>query len=133
MRTGKPLPFLFRRSLRRVRHVVANSHAARQTLIETLALPPGKITVIHNSLVFPRRGDAGAKRGAARRPWAPAPAPLVLLCVAMFRRGKNQRELIEIAAGLPPDLDWQLWLAGDGETRPDCERLVRGTGISVGG
>jgi hypothetical protein len=33
MRTGRPLPFLFRRSLRRVRHVIANSRAAKQTLV----------------------------------------------------------------------------------------------------
>ena len=42
MRTGKSLPFLFRRSLRRVRHVVANSHAARQALIDDLGLPPAR-------------------------------------------------------------------------------------------
>ena len=52
------------------------------------------------------------------------PATTVLLCVAMFRPGKNQHELIEIAAGLPADLDWQLWLAGDGTTKAECEHTV---------
>jgi glycosyltransferase involved in cell wall biosynthesis len=42
----------------------------------------------------------------------------------MFRPEKNQRALIEIAAGLPADLDWQLWLAGDGSERAACERLA---------
>ena len=42
----------------------------------------------------------------------------------MFRREKNQRALIEIAAGLPANLDWQLWLAGDGSERAACERLA---------
>jgi glycosyltransferase involved in cell wall biosynthesis len=65
----------------------------------------------------PRNGALRAKHGAT-------PATTVLLCVAMFRPEKNQRELIEIVAGLPPDADWQLWLAGDGETRPACERLA---------
>ena len=32
--------------------------------------------------------------------------------------------MIEIAAGLPLELDWQLWLAGDGSERAACERLV---------
>ena len=36
MRTGKRLPALFRRSLRSVRHIVANSHDARTTLIAHL-------------------------------------------------------------------------------------------------
>lgn len=124
MRTGKPLPFLFRRALRRVRHVVANSHAAKRTLIESLALPPGNITVIHNSLVFPA-GAALERNEALRVTHGAGPTTLVLLCVAMFRSRKYQRELIEIAAGLPPELDWQLWLAGDGETRADCERMAQ--------
>jgi glycosyltransferase involved in cell wall biosynthesis len=42
----------------------------------------------------------------------------------MFRPEKNQRELIEIVAGLPATTDWQLWLAGDGPARPACEALV---------
>jgi glycosyltransferase involved in cell wall biosynthesis len=42
----------------------------------------------------------------------------------MFRPEKNQRGLIEIAAGLPADLDWQLWLAGDGPERAACERFA---------
>jgi glycosyltransferase involved in cell wall biosynthesis len=124
MRTGKPLPFLFRRSLRRVRHVVANSHAAKQTLIATLALPSGKITVIHNSLVFPAAPPL-ERDEALRAAHGAGPGTIVLLCVAMFRLRKNQRELVEIAAGLPPDLDWQLWFAGDGETKTECERMVR--------
>jgi glycosyltransferase involved in cell wall biosynthesis len=42
----------------------------------------------------------------------------------MFRPEKNQRELIRLAAGLPATADWQLWLAGDGPARADCERLA---------
>ena len=123
MRTGKPLPWLFRRSLQQVRHVVANSHEARDTLIREHHVSPEKISVIYNSLVFPpesslaRNEPLRARHGATAR-------TRVLLCVAMFRPEKNQRELIEIAAGLPEQLDWQLWLAGDGPARPACERLV---------
>jgi glycosyltransferase involved in cell wall biosynthesis len=48
----------------------------------------------------------------------------VLLCVAMFRPEKNQRELIEIVSNLPADPPWQLWLAGDGPSRAACEQWV---------
>jgi glycosyltransferase involved in cell wall biosynthesis len=48
----------------------------------------------------------------------------------MFRPEKNQRELIENASGLPADLDWQLWLAGDGRARAECERLAREKGLA---
>jgi glycosyltransferase involved in cell wall biosynthesis len=74
--------------------------------------------------VAPERNEAlRAAQGAG-------PGTLVLLCVAMFRRPKNQRELVEVVAALPPEIDWQLWLAGDGETRPECERLVRAHGLA---
>jgi glycosyltransferase involved in cell wall biosynthesis len=141
MRTGKALPCLFRRSLPRVRHIVANCREAKEMLIAQNGLPAERISVIYNSLVFPataaRSGSASASVSAAEREAVPLPArealrvqfgadpgTTVLLCVAMFRPEKNQRALIDIAAGLPADLDWQLWLAGDGPERAACERLA---------
>lgn len=126
LRTGKSLPWLFRRSLRRARAIVANSHDARAVLVRAHGVPPDKIAVIHNSLVFPAisADSAAASRAALRAQHHASPATLVLLCVAMFRPEKKQRELIEIAAGLPPHLDWQLWLAGDGPARVECEHLA---------
>ena len=140
MRTGKALPWLFRRSLRRVRHIVANCREAKEKLISQHGLPAERISVIYNSLVFPatavRSGSASAsvaeretvplptRNTALRAQYGANPATSVLLCVAMFRREKNQRALIEIATGLPLDLDWQLWFAGDGSERAACERFA---------
>ena len=130
MRTGKKLPRLFRRSLRLARHIVANSHDARATLLTHHALPAEKISVIHNSLVFPPASSVGgvppprSRTSALRTQHHATPATTIFLNVAMFRPEKNQRELIEIAATLPPVLDWQLWLAGDGPARPACEALA---------
>jgi glycosyltransferase involved in cell wall biosynthesis len=132
MRTGKPLPGLFRRSLRLVRHIVANSRETKLNLVARHGLPDGKISVIYNALVFP--ADAGLERNPAWRIRHRAgPDTVVLVNVAMFRPEKGQRELIEIAATLPAQPDWQLWLAGDGPTRAACERLVaeRGLGARV--
>ena len=130
LRTGKPLPWLFRRSLQAVRHIVANSEEARERLTLREGLPAEKITVIANALVFPPRAPAPA--GPLRARLGAGPRTTVLVCVAMFRPEKNQRELVEIAAGLPregPAGDWQLWLAGDGPARSACERLARERGI----
>jgi glycosyltransferase involved in cell wall biosynthesis len=130
LRTGKPLPWLFRRSLRAVRHVVANSEEARERLTGREGLPAGQVTVIPNALVFPPRTQAPA--GPLRSRLGAGALTTVLVCVAMFRPEKNQRELVEIAAGLPragPGGDWQLWLAGDGPARPACERLARERGL----
>ena len=123
LRTGKNLPFLFSRSLQRVRHIVANSHDARAILTARYNVPAEKISVIHNSLVFP--AAAPPSSGVALRTQHGAThATTVLLNVAMFRPEKNQRELIHLAAALPAAADWQLWLAGDGPARAECERLA---------
>jgi glycosyltransferase involved in cell wall biosynthesis len=127
MRTGKPLPWMFRRSLRMVRHVVANSRQAREFLVGGLGIPGEDVSVIHNSLLF-RQGTPSVAAGLRAASGA-SPATLVLLSIAMFRPEKNQRELVEIASQLPPSLDWQLWLAGDGPTRDACIRLAHERGI----
>jgi glycosyltransferase involved in cell wall biosynthesis len=123
MRTGKSLPARFRRSLHVCRHVVANSREARDNLVAQHDVPAEKISVIYNSLVFPPE-SAVWRNQTLRHNLGATPDTTVLLCVAMFRPEKNQRELIEIAAGLPKQLDWQLWLAGAGPARADCERLA---------
>ena len=128
MRTGKRLPWRYRRGMKFADHVVANSHEAARHLTAAYAIPADKITVIHNALVFPPDSSVGGvpppRDDSLRTQHAATPATTVLLCVAMFRPEKKQCELIEIAAGLPEQLDWQLWLAGDGPTRRTCEQLV---------
>jgi glycosyltransferase involved in cell wall biosynthesis len=135
MRTGKSLPALFRRSLRTVRHVVANSRDARDTLVRRYRVPPDRIAVIYNSLVFPPLPDgppAGDPvRRALRAEHGVGPRTRVMACVAMFRPEKNQRELVESVAGLDAKLDWQLWFAGDGSARAACEKLVAARGLAA--
>jgi glycosyltransferase involved in cell wall biosynthesis len=133
MRTGKPLPLLFRRSLRRVDHVVANSEDARRVLVERYAVPAGKVAVIRNSLVFsPDEASPLASlisREQLRREKGAGEKTCVLLSVGMFRPEKNQRALIEMVAGLPETLDFQLWLVGEGGERARCEALVGAKGL----
>jgi glycosyltransferase involved in cell wall biosynthesis len=123
MRTGKSLPARFVHSLQVCRHVVANSREARDNLIAQHRVAAEKISVIYNSLVFPPEA-AVWRNHVLRKNLGANEHTKVLLCVAMFRPEKNQRELIEIVAGLPPQLDWQLWLAGEGPSRAACEELV---------
>lgn len=132
MRTGKSLPAKFRASLATVRHIVANSAEARDHLGEAYDVARERVTVIHNSLVFPPSGNLGAARhDELRRTFGAKPDTTVLACVAMFRREKNQRELIEIVAGLPADLDWQLWLAGEGPELAACTTLAAQRGLTA--
>lgn len=128
MRTGKSLPYLFRRSLRLCRHVVANSHVAKRVLTDSHDIPAHKITVIHNPVLRSHSVDS-PRNDALRRFHGANPSTVVLLNVAMFRPEKNQRELIEICSKLPGYLDWQLWLAGTGVERKRCERLAHDLGL----
>lgn len=137
LRTGKPLPLLFRRSLRRIRHVVANSAESARVLTDRHGLPADRVSVIHNALVFP--ADAAPPAPGSPRPEAAlrlrtelgaGPATTVLLCVGMFRPEKNQRALIEAAARLPADADWRLWFAGEGPARAECEALAARLGMA---
>lgn len=128
MRTGKTLPWLFVRSLRRCRHVIANSHVAKRVITEGHDIPSHKVTVIHNP-VLRFTDDTAIRNTALRRYHGADPSTVVLLNVAMFRPWKNQRELIEICARLPGYVDWQLWLAGEGPTRKKCESLTQALGL----
>ena len=128
LRTGKPLPALYRRGLRRAAHVVANCREARDAAVAQQGVAETHASVIYNALVFPPATGAGRDEALRARLGA-GPATTVLLSVAMFRPEKNQRELVKIVAGLPADLDWQLWLAGEGPARAECERLVAELGL----
>lgn len=132
MRTGKPLPWLFRRSLRRVGHVIANSAAASEVLTREHAVPADRIALIRNPLVFPPDRPAAAvasDRTTLRAREGAGPNTTVLLNVAMFRPEKGQAGLIQSAAALPADFDWQLWLAGDGPDRSACRALADRLGL----
>lgn len=129
MRTGKPLPWLFRRSLQQVRHVVTNSREARDALAANYGVPVDRTSVIHNALVFPAQTN-GERNRALRATHGANADTQVLLDVAMFRPEKRHEHLIRVVAGLPTNLDWQLWLVGDGPARPACAALAAEKGVA---
>ncbi len=129
LRTGKALPFLFRRSLHRVAHVVANSAESADVLVRAHGVPPARVSVIHNGLVFPPAVAGEASEVGLRARFGATSETFVLLCVGMLRPEKNQRALIEMAAGLGAGTPWQLWLAGEGSALADCEATARRLGV----
>lgn len=130
VRTGKPLPWAYRRSLRTVAHVVANSAETGRLLIASGAVASERLSVIPNALVFPPIVQADSHvRTSVRATHGAGPDSLVFLWVGMFRPEKNHRALIEHLATLPAGIPWQLWLAGDGPTRSEIERLAHAHGI----
>ncbi len=119
VRTGKPLPWLYRRGLRAAHHVVANSAFARRTLVAPAGATE-RCTVIPNALLFPELLTL-----------EPAPAsPPVILNVAQFRPGKGHAALLAACAALPRELAWRLEFVGDGPERANCERAVGQAGLA---
>jgi glycosyltransferase involved in cell wall biosynthesis len=122
LRAGGRLPSFYYSSVRRAAHLVTNSLEAADLLVSQHALDRQRISVIHNSLVFPE--SYVGRDLALRAKLGAGPDTTVLLSVGMFRPEKNQKALLEIVSGLPKDWDWRLWLAGEGAERPACERLA---------
>ncbi len=130
LRTGKPLPALFRRSLRCTAHTIANSRAASDHAVIRYAIDPARISVIHNGLVFNPSALTPADRLTTRQRFGADAHTLVLLDVAMFRPEKNQIALVDIVSRLPTDLPWQLWLAGDGPALAACRDRAAALGLT---
>ena len=127
LRAGGKLPGFYYTSVKAASHLVTNSREAADILVAQHGLDRGKVSVIFNSLVFP---DASEPRNPELRARLGAgPSSTVLLSVGMFRPEKNQRDLIEFAAGFPPGWDWRLWLAGEGPEKTRCERLAARLGL----
>ena len=130
LRTGKTLPLFFRRSLQQVAHIVANSTESAGLLVRTQGIPSARVSVIHNALVFPPAEAAARRDEGVRAQWGATAETRVLLCVGMLRPEKKQLALIEIAAGLEAGTPWQLWLAGEGSARSECEALALRLGVA---
>jgi glycosyltransferase involved in cell wall biosynthesis len=130
LRTGRSIPGPFRSSLLTASHVIANSQEAADLAVSGLSVPADRISVIRNALVFPASA-APDKARALRESLGAGEGTTVLLCTAMFRPEKNQRELVEIVKDLPERLDWALWLAGDGPARAACERHAAELGLEA--
>jgi len=127
LRAGGRLPWFYYASVRRAPHLVANSREAADGLVSLHGFDPRRVSVIHNALVFPA-SDRGRDEAMRARLGA-GPASTVLVSVGMFRPEKNQRALLEIAAGLPAAWDWRLWLVGVGPERARCERRAARLGL----
>ncbi|MBC2604609.1 glycosyltransferase [Pelagicoccus albus] len=127
-RTGRSIPFLYRRALKRADHIIANSQEALKRLADQYGIKrANNSTVIYNGCirdfetVIPSFHPDGKGSGAKR----------IRFCsVSMFRPQKQQIRLIQICSRLPKEIDWELALAGEGPTRVACEEEARRLGVS---
>lgn len=106
-----------RKFLRSVDGLIAYSQRGAQEY-QALGIPAGRIFVAPNAV--------------ARRPTAPAPERPAeirrrarLLFVGRLQERKRIDSLLQASAALPPELQPELWVVGDGPARPALEDLAR--------
>jgi glycosyltransferase involved in cell wall biosynthesis len=134
LRTGKMLFPLHHWSMGHVRAVLVNSNWWKRRLLER-RFPPERIHVVHNALLLERaEGDLKDRRREIRDTYAVAEDCCVFLNVATFRPGKRHLDLLKTFAALrtsDPDLDWRLWLVGDGREYNRCRRWAAEHGLGT--
>lgn len=130
VRTSRPLPYLYRRGIRKSIHLITNSHWAAEYVAQ--CLPPDQLpprTVLHNPLSRSELLDISAEeRQKARSQFGLSDQSRVLLNVARLERGKGQADLIHALAQLD-DKSAQLWLLGDGPEKQSLLKLAARLGL----
>lgn len=127
-RTGRRIPFLYRRALRHADHLVFNSQNALQRVSQQLGIHrPDNSSVIYNGCL--RDFDTYIPT-VGRAPLATPSGTLHFCSVSMFRPQKKQSRLLSICSQLPSDLSWKLTLAGTGPCLAACQAEAQRLGLS---
>lgn len=134
LRTGKAVFPLHHWSMGQVRAVLVNSNWWKRRLLER-NFPAERIHVVHNALLLERaEGERLALRRRMRSEYGIGENCCILLNVATFRPGKRHRDLLQIVGRLrreQPELDWRLWLVGDGAEYRRCKRWAARNGLGT--
>ncbi len=134
LRTGKVLFPLHSWSLGVVRALLVNSNWWKRRLLER-GISGDRVHVVHNSLLLSRtEEERRAQRLELRHRYGIGDNCCIFLNVATFRPGKRQRDLLAVFASLrqrQPDLDWRLWLVGDGKEYRRCKHWAAANGLGT--
>jgi glycosyltransferase involved in cell wall biosynthesis len=113
------IPFHF------VTHVIANSEAAREDVINTFGVPAQKCRVFWNSLEDPL-----SQPTPTPMPKAGSPDCLHFVCAGRFAPCKGQDVLLKaMAQVVSRHPDATVEFIGDGSTRVACEEMARQLGL----
>lgn len=108
--------------------VVAVSQGVADDLVGPIGLPPDRVHVIHNPIVFP--GLAALAESELQDPWYEPGAPPVVLGVGRLEPQKDFGTLIRAVARLLPSRPVRLRILGTGSDRAALEALAAGLGVA---
>lgn len=124
-RTGKKIPFLYKKALRQSDYIAANSAEAIRRLKTVHGIDrPENSGVIYNGCIRDFETTIPPLKAGS------TVTDFHMVCVSMFRPEKKQIRLIQLCQQLPPEIDWSLTLAGDGPALADCKREAENSGLS---
>ncbi len=122
----RAVPLLYRLLGGAADGIVAVSSGVADDLARTASIARHRITVIHNPVIS---GDFVARAAAPLDdPWLAADGAPALVWVGRLVAQKDPHTLLRAFAGVAPPA--RLILLGEGELRPELERLVHSLGLA---
>lgn len=134
IRTGKVLFPLHQWSLGRVKGIMVNSNWWKRRLLER-GITEDNVHVVHNSLLLDKNEhERQTARQEFRMQFNIEDDTCVFLNVATLRPGKRHMDLLGVFASMrksKPELDWRLWLVGDGKEYNRCKNWAAENGLGT--
>jgi glycosyltransferase involved in cell wall biosynthesis len=128
VRTGRPLPFFYRKSLAAVSGVVANSRYAAERVVG-LGIPAERVKVIHNGVRLDADGEVFGEPGALRQRFSLPRDRFVVLCLGRLRPRKGQSFLLDVVASWKEGPRPLLWMVGEGEDAGILRARIKAEGL----
>ncbi|MBS7697323.1 MULTISPECIES: glycosyltransferase [unclassified Chelatococcus] len=119
------LAYRMARFYRLADHVITLTEGARRDLIDLFGVPEAMISVLHTKPVI--TPDVAAALTAAA-PTSRRQAGRIVT-VGRLSAEKGHRDLIHAMAFMPQNINWQLFIVGEGRERPQLERLAARLGL----
>lgn len=128
VRTGRSLPWFYRKSLAAVDGVIANSGYAAER-VRALGVSGDRVTVIHNGVRLEAEGDAPGRKASLRARYSLPGNRFIVLCLGRLRRRKGQDFLVDVMASWGRGEMPFLWMVGDGEDEGLLRSRIRREGL----
>ena len=106
--------------------IIANADAVKE-FVQNEGIMPDKIGVIRNS--FDREKFRKPDRGKARRKLGASEGEVAIGFAGRLSKQKGVLYLVKAGALLPKEIDWNMYIFGEGSLRGRLEKRARASGI----
>lgn len=122
LKRASPVKWLMRKTYPWADGIVAVSSGVADDLAQEIGIPRHRVSVVHNPVITDRLYDLAAQPVA--HPWFLPGQPPVIIGVGRLTAAKDFPTLISAFGILKKNRSARLVILGDGELRPELEKLV---------